>query len=120
MYSECLNELENTVILPNEGARYGRITYRQAAVMETLQHLGKNKVAEALESVAKARLWPENLGVGRPFVVDERIEDFLEAECLLRLNETEKVHALYQKIIDFTGQKTGRNNSVAYLFVEVS
>lgn len=56
-YSECLNELENTVILPNEGARYGRITYRQAAIMESLRLIDENKYEEAMKSVGKARLW---------------------------------------------------------------
>ena len=120
-YSECLNELENTVILPNEGARYGRITYRQAAVMKSLQLLKENKYEEAMKFIEKARLWPENLGVGRPFIVDERIEDFLEAECRLKLNEKEKTQALHQKIIDFTQQRTGgRHNSVDYIFVSAA
>lgn len=119
-YSECLNELENTVILPNEGARYGRITYRQAAIMESLRLINENKYGEAMKSVGKARLWPENLGVGRPFLVDERIEDFLEAECLLNLNEKEKAQALSRKIIDFTRQRTGRHNSVDYVFISAA
>jgi tetratricopeptide (TPR) repeat protein len=119
-YSECLNELENIVILPNEGARYGRITYRQAAIMESLRLIDENKYEEAMKSVGKARLWPENLGVGRPFLVDERIEDFLEAECLLKLNEKEKAQALFRKIIDFTQQRTGRHNSVDYVFISAA
>ena len=119
LYSESLRELENTVILPNEGARQGRITYRQAAVMESLGNFKENRFAESLKSIEKARLWPENLGVGRPFEVDERIEDFLEAEYSLRMNNKEKANALYQNIIKYTNNRRGRFNSTDYLYLVV-
>ncbi len=116
-YSETLNELENTVILPNEGAQYGRITYRQAAVMLSLQQIKENKFEDALASIEKARLWPENLGVGRPFEVDERIEDFLEAEIFSHLNKKEKAYSLYNNIIDYTQKKGGKNSSTDILYL---
>ncbi len=119
LYSESLNELENTVILPHEGARHGRITYRQAAVMESLQQYRDNNFAGAVKTIEKARLWPENLGVGRPFDVDERIEDFLEAEYSLKLNGKEKANALYQEIIDYTKDRSRRFNSTDYLYLVV-
>ena len=44
--------------------------------------MNKGKYTEALDAVAKARLWPEHLGVGKP--ADETInssrEDALEKE----------------------------------------
>lgn len=118
-YSASLNELENTVILPFEGARYGRVTYRQAAVMESLHFFSENNFDQAMQSVDKARLWPENLGVGRPFDVDERIEDFIQAKILLQLSESEKAHALYQDIISYTENRTGRYNSTDFLYMVV-
>ncbi|HZH71691.1 MAG TPA: tetratricopeptide repeat protein, partial [Mariniphaga sp.] len=118
-YSESLNELENTVILPHEGARHGRITYRQAAVMASLQHYKNENYDEALSSIAKARLWPENLGVGQPFEVDERIEDFLEAEYLMKLNKKDQADALYQKILKYNANRGGRINSTDYLYLVV-
>jgi hypothetical protein len=117
LYAESLNELENTIILPFEGARYGRITYRQAAVMESIQLFEKQKFKEAIETIGKARLWPENLGVGQPYDVDERIEDFLEAENLLRLNKKDKAHELYQGIITYTRENEGRYSSTDFLYL---
>ncbi|MBW6479736.1 MAG: DUF5107 domain-containing protein [Bacteroidales bacterium] len=117
LYAENLNELENTTILPFEGARYGRITYRQAAVMESIQLFEKQKFEEAIETIGKARLWPENLGVGQPYDVDERIEDFLEAENLLRLNKKDKAHELYEGIITYSHENEGRYSSTDFLYL---
>jgi tetratricopeptide (TPR) repeat protein len=117
LYAESLNELEKTTILPFEGARYGRVTYRQAAVMESIQLFEKQKFEEAIETIKKARLWPENLGVGRPYDVDERIEDFLEAENLLRLNKTDKAHELYERIITYSHENEGRYSSTDFLYL---
>ncbi|MDR0845638.1 MAG: hypothetical protein LBN71_10485, partial [Tannerella sp.] len=116
-YSETLKELENTVVLPHEGAMYGRTIYRKAAVLEGLQFLKEKKFEQALKSMEKARLWPENLGVGRPYDVDERIENFLEAECLSNLKETAKAQTLYQEIINYTRENGADYKSTDYLYV---
>jgi Tfp pilus assembly protein PilF len=116
-YSESLNELENTVILPHEGASYGRVTYRQAAVMESLEYLKKNNPDLALKSIDKARLWPENLGVGRPYEVDERIEDFVEAKILMHSGDKEGARSLYQDVINNTRERRGRATSTDFLYL---
>lgn len=119
LYSESLSELENLVILPHEGARYGRVTYRQAAVMEALGFIKDQQYENALASVAKSRLWPENLGVGKPWSVDERIEDFLEAECRMGMGEPEKAKELYQQIVSQLENKRGRYNSTDLISLAV-
>ena len=80
-----------------------------------MQYYKNKDYDDALKSIAKARLWPENLGVGQPFEVDERIEDFLEAEYLMKLNKKEQAVALYQKILDFKNSRGRRFNSTDYL-----
>ena len=116
-YSESLSELENTTILPFEGASYGRTTYRLAAIMESIQHLKDQEFEEAIKTIEKARLWPENLGVGRPYVVDERIEDFLVAENMLRLNKKEEARELYEKIIEYSKGYPGRYRSTDFIYL---
>ena len=117
MYSECLQELENTVILPYEGSKVGRITYRLAAIMESLQFYKENEIGQALESIEKAKLWPENLGVGKPYETDDRIELFLEAEYLLKLNQAEKANELFNEITSYTEQNQGRYSSTDYIYL---
>lgn len=117
LYTETLKELENTVVLPYEGAMYGRIIYRKAAIFETLQFMTEKKFEQALQSVEKARIWPENLGVGRPHEVDERIEDFLKAECLSKLGKPNEANQLYEAIINFTEEVNRRPSSTDLLYV---
>jgi tetratricopeptide (TPR) repeat protein len=105
LYTETLKALENTVILPHEGATYGRSIYRKAALFEGLQFMKEKKFEQALESISKSRQWPENLGAGRPHNVNERIEDFLEAEC--RANLDGKAARPFREIEEYVLKNTG-------------
>lgn len=117
-YSACKKTLANTTILPSEGARYGRVTYRQACMMEGVELYQKRKYNSAINSTKEARLWPENLGAGRPYIVDERIEDFFEASCLDKENKKEQAAALYNNVIAFSEQRQGRYSSTDFLYLE--
>jgi tetratricopeptide (TPR) repeat protein len=101
-YTKCLDVLAKTQMLPSEGASRGRIIYRQAAVMESLDHYKEDDYRLAVQSIDKARRWPENLGVGKPYHPDERLEDFFEAECRMRLGQKNQAMELYRKVIKDT------------------
>ncbi len=101
-YKEVLDILTNSTILPNEGASYGRTTYRQACILDALNSFQNNKNKNALTLIKMAREWPENLGVGKPYVTDERIEDYLESLYWLKKRNKEKAKALEEKIINTT------------------
>ena len=101
-YKEALDILTNTTILPNEGASYGRTTYRQACILEALNSFQNNKSKNTLARIKMAREWPENLGVGKPYVTDERIEDYLESLYWLKKQNKKKAKALEEKIINTT------------------
>lgn len=116
-YSNARNSLMRTTILPSEGARYGRVTYRQACIMEAVELYEKKQFKSAIKLIGKSRLWPENLGAGKPYTVDERIEDFLEAKCWLKMEERGKSEELYKNIIEFTEGKASSFSSVDYLYL---
>ena len=107
-YTDCLSVLQKTVVLPYEGAWEGRDVYRQANVLQAAQLIAQGNTKKASEFIAKAREWPEHLGVGRPFDVDERLEDYLQARAhQISGNKTEAEDA-YQKIILYTSKnRTG-------------
>ena len=42
----------------------------------------------------KAKLWPRNLGVGKPYEVDERLENYIIAKANNKLGN----HSNYQKL----------------------
>jgi tetratricopeptide (TPR) repeat protein len=81
----CLKVLEGTTILPYEGASEGHDLYRQACVFCAVEAVRKGELKDAAALVDKARLWPEHLGVGRPYDTDERLENYLTALCRAKL-----------------------------------
>jgi len=44
--------------------------------------------------IEKSKEWPENLGVGKPYKPDIRIQDRLEAFCLEKLNRKTEADSL--------------------------
>jgi hypothetical protein len=110
-YSEALNILTKTTILPNEGASYGRTTYRQACVLDAINNLKNNKNKTALSRINMAREWPENLGVGKPYDTDERIEDYLESLYWTKNRKSEKTKKLEDKVINSTLKSTRASSS---------
>jgi len=101
-YSECLEILDELVILPAEGAMAGHDLYRQAHLLQAVEEFKNKKDEKALEHIAKAREWPENLGVGKPYVTDERIENYLEGIIRMANNEDKKAVVSFEKIITYT------------------
>ena len=100
--AKSLNVIVKTNILPNEGAQAGRITYRQACLMNAIDQFNKKKFKNAISFISQAREWPKNLGVGKPYNTDERIEDYLESLCLYKMGNDLKAKDLESKIIDNT------------------
>jgi len=116
-YSACIGLLQKINVLPNEGSVEGRAIWRSTNIGNALYWMNVKKYHKALECIHKAKQWPENLGVGKPYEVDERIEDFLEAECWNKKSKTEHVEELHQKILNFTEQKQPKHNSTDYLYL---
>jgi len=82
-YRESAERLARLQVIPYEGSIEGRRLYREAHLMLVVEALRRNDAAGARREVAAARLWPENLGAGKPYPadVDERLEDFLAAQA---------------------------------------
>lgn len=76
---DAVRLLEGIVILPNEGSLAGRNIWREANLNCAIQMIKSGQYRAALKQIRMARLWPENLGVGKPYqaMVDERMEDLL-------------------------------------------
>jgi tetratricopeptide (TPR) repeat protein len=116
-YDESVSLLEKINILPYEGAGYGRSVWRNANLLNALQLYSSNKAAKALLFADNAYKWPENLGVGRPYEVDERTEDFVKAIILDKLGRSKESVALFNKIAANNTGNPGNGNSVNYLTV---
>ncbi|MCL2622815.1 MAG: DUF5107 domain-containing protein [Planctomycetaceae bacterium] len=82
-YGEAVRFLRQATLLPNEGGLAGRNVYREATLLSAAKCLRENNPSAAKRWILTARLWPENLGSGKPYPaeVDERIENWLDSLC---------------------------------------
>ncbi len=104
LYSKSLKALEGMNILPNEGASIGKEVYDQSCLFLAADLMKKKRYAETIKMINKSKEWPENLGVGKPFDVDTRIQDYFTVKCLEKLNRKNETADLKKSIIDFTNQ----------------
>lgn len=98
-YPECISILQKIQVLPNEGATEGHVTWRNANIGKSLDLINAKKYRKALESINLARQWPINLGVGKPYQVDERLEDFIALQCYRKLNDSRSTNKMQERII---------------------
>jgi tetratricopeptide (TPR) repeat protein len=80
-YKSAENIFSTINILPFEGEKKGRVMYREIKTMLAAGALAGGKTKEAAKKIAEARLWPRNVGVGKPYdnMIDSRLEDWISA-----------------------------------------
>ena len=110
-YKEADALLTKLNIIPVEGATGGREMYREAKLMQAVQLMEKKNYNGALKFIKQADLWPENLGVGKPYEedIDMRLENWMSYLCLNGLKKSQEARAKLDLIIKF---KPGIENTV--------
>ena len=86
-YVLAISILKKLNILPYEHAGEGRDLYSSAYIGLALENIKKSKFKSALDILFESKIWPENLGVGKPYNPDERIENYLIYYCLEKLKD---------------------------------
>lgn len=102
-YAETDKLLTGLQIIPFEGATEGKMLYREAKLMQAVAALQQKKYSVAKKFIEQGMLWPENLGVGKPYddYTDNRLEYWML--YLAETNKTgKKAGALLQKITSFS------------------
>ena len=107
-YLACINLLQKIQVLPNEGATDGRIVWKNANIGNALDLIKIRKYSKALESITRSKHWLPNLGVGKPYDVDERMEDFIAMSCYQILKDRKRFDEFRDKI---SGGKAVQNLS---------
>ena len=69
--------MESYTVLPFEGATGARDLYHEACLRTAMEALQDSDYTRAMSYAEKARDWPVNLGSGKPYDTDERMEDHL-------------------------------------------
>ncbi len=105
-YDQSINTLKNLTVLPNEGATSGRMIWHESNLRRAVQSIIRQDYQTARDHIDLALEWPENLGVGKPYNVDERLENFLLVAIHQLTGREEELSAIQQKIIDFPLSRT--------------
>jgi len=116
-YDESIKILEKTVILPHEGAGSGRVAWKTANLLNALKNYSGNNARKALVFANNTYRWPENLGVGRPYKVDERAEDFISSMIQEKLGNKKLSSELLGKVADHNDGKPSGSSSINFLSV---
>ena len=115
-YDQAIELLMDITILPHEGAQSGREVWRQACLLSALQRLEEGEYTGALARLEQARHWPENLGVGKPYKVDTRLEDFLQGYIFLQ-QKRDGAEPLLQQVVSYTKNKVKEFNVEYYIYI---
>jgi tetratricopeptide (TPR) repeat protein len=101
-YKEVDALLSKMNIIPFEGATDGRELYHEAKLMLAVEQMKNKQYKKALVFINDAKLWPENLGVGKPYDedIDIRLEDWMQYLCYSKMKQKDTT-VLLQKIVAF-------------------
>ena len=114
-FEKAITILKNIQVLPFEHASESRKIYERAHLGVALAYLKKDKNSKALEVLKTSKEWPENIGVGKPYSPDERVQDYLIALIYQRMGEVEKSKAVLETITAFS-QENISNNATNQLY----
>ncbi|MCK0147149.1 DUF5107 domain-containing protein [Arenibacter sp. F26102] len=110
-YQQVSKILEDIQVLPYEHANESRNIYEKAYIAMAVQEIKKEKYTNALAVLEKAKKWPENIGVGKPYTPDERICDYLTAITLDKLGKHNESKEVMLAIITYTKEHYSMNST---------
>jgi hypothetical protein len=113
-YAEAGKLLLSVNVIPFEGATEGRELYRQTMLLQAIQYIRSGKYKNALDYLAKAKEFPENLGSGKPYDedIDSRAEDYLSAACYERTNKKDAADKLLNAVAAYPALKSGYKSNM--------
>jgi len=107
-YDKAIELLQDLRILPYEHATEGRNIYTQAYMGSALQKISKDDADAAVGRLRTALLWPEHLGVGKPFNPEERWERFLMAYLYYNKGEVKASDMELEQVSDYSREQLSK------------
>lgn len=117
-YNECLEVLAKVNVLPAEFSNSGHIIYELASISLALDYVEKKKYKQAMEYIELSREWPENMGPGKPYNPDNRLQDFILAHCQIQLGNENEADRLYSQILTYADENWTAGNP-AYVYLNI-
>ena len=113
-YEACVDLLEQIRVLPSEHARGSRVVYERATLLAAVEKIRGGRYEQALEYIEKAMTWPENLGIGKPYDPDVRIQNYLAAYVYEQLGDDDRAKERYDEVISYTEAFPNRKSGEYY------
>ena len=116
LYNNRIKEADDIIshldVLPFEGATDSHDLYREIKLNEAITELKNNNAKKSLAYVVEAKLYPSNLGVGKPYEedIDNRLENWLSYLCYNKMNNRKSADDYLQKIIHFSTSFNNERN----------
>jgi tetratricopeptide (TPR) repeat protein len=101
-YDECIKVLGKVKILPQEGAHEGHDIFELANLTLAVDLAEKGKFRDAIKYLDNSREWPENLGAGKPYDPDTRLQDYISGYCYEMLGKQNPADNYYTRIMNFS------------------
>ncbi len=101
-YSTAAEILEGMVALPSEGATGVHSLFVDCHIKFALQYFERKDYLKAIEHLKKSEKYPENLGTGKPYDPDFRLQEYIRAYCYKKMGDDEKAEHLRKSIYDYT------------------
>jgi Flp pilus assembly protein TadD len=86
-YKASIETLHQLNVLPFEGSGEGHEVYEQVHLLRAVELMEGKKYKDALKEIQLSNEWPENLGEGKPYDVDTRLQDYMTAVCSGKLGK---------------------------------
>jgi len=114
-FEKVIPVLETIQVLPYEHASESRIIYERSHLGIALAALKKNNFYKAIAILIKSKEWPENIGVGKPYQPDERVQNYMLAVAYSKTGDSEKSKILLDSVMKYT-QEHSSINSINHLY----
>jgi hypothetical protein len=101
-YSPAAEILEAMVALPSEGATGVHSLFVDCHIKFALQYVEMKDYLKAIVHLKKSQEYPENLGTGKPYDPDFRLQEYIMAYCYDETKEDERAEQLRKSIYDYT------------------
>lgn len=103
-YKESDALLSRLTIIPFEGATEGRELYREAKLSLAVEEMKRKNYKQALRYIDASKLWPEQLGSGKPYDedIDLRLEDWMSYLCFRKMKNQPAAEKALQRITSVT------------------
>ncbi|MCP4975311.1 MAG: DUF5107 domain-containing protein, partial [Maribacter sp.] len=105
-HEKVIDVLNNIQILPYEHASESRKIYEKAHIGAALKQINKKDLNKASVILEQSKQWPENIGVGKPYNPDERMQDYLLAMTYGKRGKENEKENLLKGIVEYS------NNSI--------